>query len=75
MTSGGTLLLTQRTMAIRITIIVMRNNTYINELGAKLGGYGQRPAANYVYDENVGKTIKDILKDKEALIYYVVNNP
>jgi hypothetical protein len=54
---------------------VMRNNTYVNEIGSSLGGYGQRPATYYLYDINVGKIIQDILKDEGAEVYYFINQP
>lgn len=52
----------------------MKNNTYIQHIGATLGQYGgneiEEPAI-LKFDENVEQSIKNVFGDKTAKIYYI----
>ena len=52
----------------------MKNNTYIQHIGATLGQYGGNEIAEpeiLKFDENADQSIKNIFGDKTAKIYYI----
>ncbi len=52
----------------------MCDNTYIQQLGGKIGQYGGNITAepdNFVFDQNAEQTINNVFGDKTAKVYYI----
>lgn len=55
---------------------VMRNNTYIQDLGQKIGQYGGKENGepeNYVFDENAEDILINEFKEENPKVYYIKN--
>ena len=53
----------------------MEGNTYVQGVGNGLCRFGVVPVANTKVDENVFDSIKNLLRDEDAKVYFVDNIP
>ena len=49
----------------------LKGNTYVQTLGALLGYWGVNPPPSFPYDADATDTLRQVMKDETAVVYYV----